>query len=265
MQGWLRQYCGWPRAPVPRRRSPEWRRKSTSATSCRPSASRLSSLRCRADRDEVRVHRRTDPAGARVRRLAGRISSDACSRTRSGTRSSGSCAASIASRSRTRCLRRCLFTDIVGSTEKAAELGDRALGRARVAPPRARPAASGHVRRHRDRHGRRRVLRELRRANRGRSAARRAISECVRSLGLEVRARVHTGECERIDGKIGGLAVNIGARVASSAEARRGPRLEHGQGPRRRVGDRVRRPRRARVEGRSGGMASVRCSGCMKP
>jgi class 3 adenylate cyclase len=39
----------------------------------------------------------------------------------------------------------------------------------------------------------------------------------VRSLGLEVRAGLHTGECERVEGKIGGLAVNIGARVAAAA------------------------------------------------
>ena len=45
----------------------------------------------------------------------------------------------------------------------------------------------------------------------------RAISESVRSLGVEVRAGLHTGECERVDGKIGGLAVNIGARVAAAA------------------------------------------------
>ncbi len=39
----------------------------------------------------------------------------------------------------------------------------------------------------------------------------------MRSLGVEVRAGLHTGECERVDGKIGGLAVNIGARVAAAA------------------------------------------------
>jgi class 3 adenylate cyclase len=45
----------------------------------------------------------------------------------------------------------------------------------------------------------------------------RAIGESVSSLGIEVRAGLHTGECERVDGKIGGLAVNIGARVAAAA------------------------------------------------
>jgi class 3 adenylate cyclase len=42
----------------------------------------------------------------------------------------------------------------------------------------------------------------------------------VRDLGLEVRAGLHTGECEELDGKVGGIAVHIGARVA--AEARGG-------------------------------------------
>jgi class 3 adenylate cyclase/pimeloyl-ACP methyl ester carboxylesterase len=39
----------------------------------------------------------------------------------------------------------------------------------------------------------------------------------VRDLGIQVRAGVHTGECELIDGKVGGLAVAIGARVAALA------------------------------------------------
>ena len=37
-------------------------------------------------------------------------------------------------------------------------------------------------------------------------------------LGIEVRAGLHTGECETIDGKIGGLGVSIGARVGAAAE-----------------------------------------------
>ena len=43
------------------------------------------------------------------------------------------------------------------------------------------------------------------------------IAERVRALGVEIRAGIHTGECEVIDGKVGGLAVSIGARVAGSA------------------------------------------------
>jgi len=44
-----------------------------------------------------------------------------------------------------------------------------------------------------------------------------AITEAVRPLGIEVRAGVHTGECEVADGKCTGLAVSIGARVAALA------------------------------------------------
>jgi class 3 adenylate cyclase len=44
-----------------------------------------------------------------------------------------------------------------------------------------------------------------------------AIVEAVRALELEVRVGVHTGEVETIDGKVGGIAVNIGARVGGIA------------------------------------------------
>ncbi|MDP9299457.1 MAG: adenylate/guanylate cyclase domain-containing protein [Actinomycetota bacterium] len=43
------------------------------------------------------------------------------------------------------------------------------------------------------------------------------VGERVRDLGIEIRAGVHTGECELIDNKVGGLAVTIGARIASNA------------------------------------------------
>jgi class 3 adenylate cyclase len=46
----------------------------------------------------------------------------------------------------------------------------------------------------------------------------RAISESVRELGLEVRAGLHTGECEVIGDKLGGIAASIGARVAARAQ-----------------------------------------------
>jgi class 3 adenylate cyclase len=109
-----------------------------------------------------------------------------------------------------------LFTDVVGSTERAAELGDRRW---------AELIASHHalVRRQLDRFR----GRELDTAGDGffasfdgpargiRCAC--AITESVRELGLEVRAGLHTGECELIGEKIGGIAVNIGARVASEA------------------------------------------------
>jgi class 3 adenylate cyclase len=46
-----------------------------------------------------------------------------------------------------------------------------------------------------------------------------AIVEAVQQHGVEVRAGIHTGEVELINGKVGGLAVTIGARVAARAEA----------------------------------------------
>src|SRR5207248_11196928 len=45
-----------------------------------------------------------------------------------------------------------------------------------------------------------------------------AITEAVKELGLEVRAGLHTGECERLNSKVGGIAVHIGARVAKEAQ-----------------------------------------------
>src|SRR5439155_7215920 len=44
-----------------------------------------------------------------------------------------------------------------------------------------------------------------------------AVTEAVKGLGLEVRAGLDTGECELVDGKIAGIAVHTGARVASHA------------------------------------------------
>ena len=44
-----------------------------------------------------------------------------------------------------------------------------------------------------------------------------AIRDATRALGIEVRSGLHTGECEVIDGKLGGLAVHIAARVAACA------------------------------------------------
>jgi class 3 adenylate cyclase len=44
-----------------------------------------------------------------------------------------------------------------------------------------------------------------------------AVRDAVRPLGLAVRVGVHTGECEVIGAKIGGLAVHIGARVTAAA------------------------------------------------
>ena len=41
----------------------------------------------------------------------------------------------------------------------------------------------------------------------------------MREIGLDVRAGLHTGECEVVDGKVRGIAVHIGARVANEADA----------------------------------------------
>ena len=46
-----------------------------------------------------------------------------------------------------------------------------------------------------------------------------AIADEIRPLGIEVRAGLHTGECELIGDDIGGIAVHIGARVAALAGA----------------------------------------------
>ncbi|MBI4635442.1 MAG: adenylate/guanylate cyclase domain-containing protein [Candidatus Rokubacteria bacterium] len=46
-----------------------------------------------------------------------------------------------------------------------------------------------------------------------------AITDAVRHLGIEVRAGLHTGECEVIGPKVGGVAVHIGARIAGLAGA----------------------------------------------
>jgi class 3 adenylate cyclase len=44
-----------------------------------------------------------------------------------------------------------------------------------------------------------------------------AISESLGGLGLEIRAGLHTGECELVGDKVTGIAVNIGARLAAQA------------------------------------------------
>jgi class 3 adenylate cyclase len=46
-----------------------------------------------------------------------------------------------------------------------------------------------------------------------------AIADGMRELGLPIRAGLHTGECEMADGKVAGIAVHTGARVAAQADA----------------------------------------------
>jgi len=109
-----------------------------------------------------------------------------------------------------------LFTDLVGSTERAAELGDH----------RWRELLESHTTVVRDQLVRFRG-REVNTAGDGFLAtfdgparAIRCAQEIARhtsELGLEVRVGVHTGEVERIDGDIAGIAVHIGARIGAKA------------------------------------------------
>jgi pimeloyl-ACP methyl ester carboxylesterase len=109
-----------------------------------------------------------------------------------------------------------LFTDIVSSTEKARELGDRRwreLLESHHAADRRELARFGG--------------RELDTAGDGFLAAfdgparaircGRAVADAVGALGLEVRAGVHTGECEVLGDKLAGITVHVGARVAAQA------------------------------------------------
>jgi class 3 adenylate cyclase len=109
-----------------------------------------------------------------------------------------------------------LFTDIVGSTERAAELGDR---RWRELLEAHEAAVRGELVRYGGR--------EIDTAGDGFLAAfdgparairaACAIRDGVRRLGLELRAGLHTGECELANGKVRGIAVHTGARVAALA------------------------------------------------
>jgi class 3 adenylate cyclase len=109
-----------------------------------------------------------------------------------------------------------LFTDIVGSTERAAELGDR---RWRDLLARHDELVRRQVERHRGRvvknigDG---VLATFDGPARAIDAA-RTVRDAVRELGIEVRAGLHTGECEAIGDDVGGVAVHIGARVSAQA------------------------------------------------
>ncbi|WP_445221511.1 adenylate/guanylate cyclase domain-containing protein [Bradyrhizobium sp. Pa8] len=111
-----------------------------------------------------------------------------------------------------------LFTDIVGSTEKAAALGDLRwrdlLDTHHTAIRRSLSRFRGHeIKTTGDG-----VLATFDGPARGVRCA-CAIADELRPLGIEVRAGLHTGECEVIGEDIGGIAVHIGARVAALATA----------------------------------------------
>jgi pimeloyl-ACP methyl ester carboxylesterase len=110
-----------------------------------------------------------------------------------------------------------MFTDIVRSTERAAELGDarwrELLGNYYAVLRKELTAFRG---------------REVNTAGDGLLATfdgparaircARSMHEKMRPLGLQVRTGLHTGECELIGNDIGGIAVHIAARVAATAE-----------------------------------------------
>jgi class 3 adenylate cyclase len=120
------------------------------------------------------------------------------------------------SREPDRVLATVLFTDIVESTKRASELGDR----------RWRELLDAHdatARRQVETHGGR-VVKSL---GDGHLATfdgparaircARALADDADSLGIQIRAGVHTGECETMGDDVGGMAVHIGARVMSEA------------------------------------------------
>jgi class 3 adenylate cyclase len=109
-----------------------------------------------------------------------------------------------------------LFTDICGSTSRAAEMGDRGW---RFLLERHDALFRQALDRHRGR--------EVKRTGDGflatfdgparaiRCAA--SVAEAMGSLGLQIRAGLHTGELEVMDGDLGGLAVHIASRVMGAA------------------------------------------------
>jgi class 3 adenylate cyclase len=111
-----------------------------------------------------------------------------------------------------------LFTDIVGSTDRAQELGDR---RWRELLEQHHAAVRDVLARYRGREidtagdgflvsfdGPARVIR-----------CALAVLEALERLGVPARSGVHTGECEIVGDKLAGIAVHIGARVAALADA----------------------------------------------
>ncbi len=109
-----------------------------------------------------------------------------------------------------------LFTDIVGSTERMAQLGDagwrellerhHAIVRAQLARARGREVDTAGDGFFASFDGPARAVR-----------CAKAIGDGLRELGIEVRSGLHTGECEIVDGKMSGIAVHTGARVAAQA------------------------------------------------
>ena len=150
-----------------------------------------------------------------------------------------------------------LFTDIVDSTRQAAALGDAAW----------RGRLENHdaiVRQELRRYG----GREVNTTGDGFLAAFDSPTQAVRcaraivdgsgAAQLEVRAGIHTGECERRGDDLAGLAVHIAAARRGVGRGRRSRRVEDRPRSGRRVGAEVRRSGRARAQGCARPLAAVR-------
>src|SRR5205809_1343426 len=111
-----------------------------------------------------------------------------------------------------------LFTDIVGSTIRATELGDLAWKDLIEQHHSVVRAMLGRYRGSEVNTAGDSFFATFDGPARGVRCA-LAISEAVRPLGLEVRAGLHTGEVETVNDEVGGIAVHIGARVGSLAGA----------------------------------------------
>jgi pimeloyl-ACP methyl ester carboxylesterase/class 3 adenylate cyclase len=119
---------------------------------------------------------------------------------------------------RDRVLATVLFTDVVGSTEKVAILGDRPWNE-------LLEAHDDIIRREVDRYGGRLVgitgdeaFATFDGPGRAIRCARTA-GDALRALGLDIRSGVHTGEIESRGESVGGIAVHIGSRVMNEAQA----------------------------------------------
>ena len=149
-----------------------------------------------------------------------------------------------------RALATLLFTDLVGSTERAAALGD---GAWRTLLARHDDAVRRAVTAHRGR-----AIKSLGDGwlatfdgpARGVRCA-LELREAVAALGLEMRAGLHTGEVELLGDDVGGMAVHIAARVAAVARAGRGAGLTDGARPDGGIGPGVLRAAHRRAEGRA--------------
>jgi class 3 adenylate cyclase len=147
-------------------------------------------------------------AGGRSLNIYARLVFDELDRLLTGSRA--------ASGNPDRILATVLFTDVVDSTAHAAMLGDRwwrAVNDRHHAIVRSLVGSSGGHFIQTTGDGTLSVLSGPGRAIR----CAEAINHAVEQLGIQIRAGVHTGECEHTDDNVAGLAVHVGARVAAMA------------------------------------------------